>query len=45
MNKYDIQEAAAVVAANRRMGSRDALDIIRFALGVMSLFTFPIVIL
>ena len=44
MNNYDILEAAAAVAANHRMGRRDVLDIVRFALGMMSLFALAIAI-
>ena len=44
MNKYDIQEAAAAVAANHRMSSRDMLDILCFAMSMMSAFALTIAI-
>lgn len=44
MNHYDLQEAAAAVAANHKMSRRDVLDIVRFALGMMSLFALAIAI-
>lgn len=45
MMKYDMNEAAAAVAANHRMGYRDALDIIRFALMTMSVLTLVVALL
>ena len=35
MMNYNMQEAAAVVAANHRMNRRDVMDIARFALGMI----------
>lgn len=35
MMHYNMQEAAAVVAANHRMNRRDVMDIARFALGMI----------
>lgn len=44
MNNYDIQEAAAAVAANHKMSSRDMMDILCFALSMMSVFALTVVI-
>lgn len=42
MMHYNIQEAAAAVAANHRMGRQDVMDIARFALGLIAV---PMVLL
>ena len=36
MMHYNMQEAAAAVAANHRMGRRDVMEITRFALGLIA---------
>ena len=45
MMNNTLQEAAAAVAANHRMGRRDVMDIIRFALSVMSVMALTVAIL
>ena len=45
MYKYDINEAAAAVAANRRMSVRDAWDIACFALYAMAVISAAIVMI
>lgn len=39
MYKYDMNEAAAAVATNRRMSVRDAWDIAGFALSAMAVIS------